>query len=204
VRDLTVGVADTGVRAGIVGAVGTDGNPLTANEVKVIRASAQASRLTGAALSVHTGAARGINEQSGILDLLQAEGADLNRVIIGQCDYLANDLPILERLLDRGAYVQFDGLSEFSPMLRRPVTDAHVARGIVQLIKKGYLKRILLSQGVDGKIALKAYGGRGYSSVLELFVPHLKRLGVTADQIETILIGNPKTVLTFVSARPQR
>jgi len=33
--------------------------------------------------------------------------------------------------------------------------------------------------------------------VLERFVPYLKRLGVSEAQIDTILVENPKRVLTF-------
>ena len=67
VRDVTVGVGDSWIRSGIIGAVGTVGNPLIPNEIKVIRASGRASRLTGAAVSLHTAA--GITEQEKILDL---------------------------------------------------------------------------------------------------------------------------------------
>ena len=65
------------------------------------------------------------------------------------------------------------------------------------MIKAGYLERILLAQDVCTKIQLKSYGGSGYSYVLERFVPYLKRLGVSDPQIDTILVENPKRVLTF-------
>ena len=45
VRDITVGIGDTGIRSGIIGEVGVQGEPLTPNELKVIRASARASRV---------------------------------------------------------------------------------------------------------------------------------------------------------------
>ena len=197
VGDVTVGVGGSGIRSGIIGEVGTIGNPLTQNEIKVIRASGRASRLTGAAVSLHTAAYAGTNVQAQILDLLESEGADLGRVILGHSDSLVKDMPLLKSLLERGAYVEFDLLG----LLRKRVTAAYVGEGILELIKMGYLERILLSQDVDRKISLKSYGGMGYSFVLEQFVPHLRKKGVTQAQIRTLVEDNPHRVLTFAAPR---
>lgn len=203
VRDVTIGVGISGIRSGIIGEVGTIGAPLTPNEIKVIQASGRASRITGAAISFHTASYAGINDQHRILDLLESEGADLGRVILGHSDNLVKDMPLLKSLLSRGVYVEFDLLGEF-PMLSKPVTAAHVGEGLLELIQLGYLDRVLLSQDVDRKIMLKAYGGMGYSFVLEQFVPYLKRKGITDTQIQTLVRENPRRVLTFVAPRPKR
>jgi phosphotriesterase-related protein len=79
------------------------------------------------------------------------------------------------------------------------VADSDVARGIVEMIKAGYTDRILLSQDVCTKLQLKSYGGSGYSYIVEYFLPYLKRLGVTDAQIHTIMVENPRRVLTFVA-----
>ena len=196
VHDVVSGVDDTGIRAGIIGEVGTQGDPLTPNEIKVIKASGRASRLTGAPVSLHTSAQ--LHEQPKILDLLAAEGADLTRVIVGHSNSLAADQPFMKQLLDRGVYIQFDLLGR-QPTVRRRVTDTDVAAAIVELIDVGYVDRILLSQDVCTKVQLKAFGGTGFSFILEQFIPYLKRLGVTDEQIGTIMITNPKRVLTFAS-----
>ena len=202
VRDVTVGVGDSWIRSGIIGAVGTVGNPLTPNEIKVIRASGRASRLTGAAVSLHT--TPGITEHEKILDLLQAEGTDLDRVIVGHSDWLVNELPFLKRLLERGVYIEFDLLGKLSMLQKNTAAQADVARGIVELIQTGYLDRILLSQNVNRKVDLKAYGGLGYSFILEQFIPHLQGLGVTEEQVETMVVTNPKRVLTFAAPLPAK
>lgn len=195
VRDVTVGVGDTGIRAGIIGEVGTVGAPLVPNEIKIIRASGRASRLTGAAVTLHTSAL--LKEQPRILDLLAEEGADLKRVVVGHSNAIANDLPVMKALMDRGAYIQFDLLGK-SPTVRTRVADSDVAQGIVGMIKAGYAEKILLSQDVCTKLQLKTYGGSGYSYIVEYFIPYLKRLGVTDAQVHTIMVENPRRVLTFV------
>ena len=104
-------------------------------------------------------------------------------------------------LLGRGVYIQFDLLGEVIPRLGR-VHDAEVVAAIRRLVQAGYSNRLLLSQDVCSKTMLKAYGGMGYSYVLEFVVPELKRLGVTEDQIEKIMVKNPRRVLTFAEPRP--
>lgn len=183
----------------MIGEVGTGGDPLTANEIKVLRASARASRLTGAPISVHTAPA--LRAQPAILDLLAEEGADLSRVIVGHSDPIADDVPFLTTLLRRGAYVEFDLLGRPPLITRRRPTDAEVATTIVALVKAGFGERLLLSQDICTKTSLKAYGGTGYAFVEEMFLPHLKRLGLTEAQLATFVVDNPRRVFTLAAPR---
>ena len=214
VRDVTLGVGDTGIHAGIIGEVGIVAgympqepdprrvdlrDPLTANEVKVIRASGRAGRLTGAAVSLHI-----YKEHDRVLDLLASEGIDLNRVILGHSDPLAHDVPLMLKLLSRGVYIQFDMLGMGPRLGSGRLADETVGKGIMELAKAGYLNRILLSQDVCTKVQLKAYGGTGYSYLHEQFLPYLRQLGATEAQVETMMVANPKRVLTFVAPMPTR
>jgi phosphotriesterase-related protein len=52
-RDATVGVGETGVRAGIIGEIGVDKPWLSAQEERVHRAAARAARRTGLAITTH-------------------------------------------------------------------------------------------------------------------------------------------------------
>ena len=90
VRDITVGVGDTGIRSGIIGEVGIQGDPIEPNEVKSIRESVRASLATGAAISLHLGG-RG-QEKLETLAIMDDEGVDRSRVIYGHCDSSAGDL----------------------------------------------------------------------------------------------------------------
>jgi phosphotriesterase-related protein len=198
VRDVTIGVGDSGIRSGIIGEVGTTGNPLTPNEIKVIRASGRASRLTGAAVTLHTTAQ--LREQPRILDLLEEEGADLQRVVVGHSDGLADDLPFVTQLLRRGVTIEFDLLGR-SPTITRGFNDLATAKALVELVKAGHEGRIVLSHDICTKVSLKAYGGSGYGYIEEFFLPYLKRQGVTDAQISTIMVENPKRILTFAATR---
>ena len=53
IRDLTVGVGETGIRAGIIGEIGIDLDYATAQEERVLRAAARAHKATGAPITTH-------------------------------------------------------------------------------------------------------------------------------------------------------
>ena len=201
VRDVTVGVDGTAIRAGIIGEVGAAESlkrPLSPNEIKVVRASARASRLTGAAISLHTGLSAG--EPPRVLDLLAEEGADLSRVIVGHAHRFAANVPYAKQLAQRGVYIQFDLLGVYG-IVWTPENDRDVANAIKELMASGYGDRILLSHDVCTKSQLKKYGGNGFASVFEQFVPYLRTQGVTDQQIEMMLVRNPARVLAFAAPR---
>ncbi|MCV5688659.1 phosphotriesterase-related protein, partial [Escherichia coli] len=50
------------------------------------------------------------------------------------------------------------------------------------------------SQDVFLKTMLTRYGGHGYGYILKHFVPRLRRHGVSGEQLETLMIGNPQRV----------
>lgn len=202
VLDVTVGVGGTGIRAGIIGEVGTSGAPESPIESAIIRASGRASRLTGAAVTLHS--LGFFKKHAVILDMLAQEGADLSRVVLGHSDFLAGDTAYLIPLLQRGATVQFDLIGKSALLTRMRAADPEVAKTIVELIKAGYTQQILLSHDICTKTSLKAYGGTGYAFILERFVPYLKRQGVTDAQIATMLVDNPRRLLTFVAPQAPR
>lgn len=200
VRDVTVGVDGTGIRAGIIGEVGTSGAPESGIESRIIRASGRASRLTGAAVTLH---ALGFFRKHDVLfDMLTAEGADPARIVFGHSDFLAGQTDYLIALLKKGVTVQFDLIGKSALLTRTRAADPEVARTIVDLIKAGFVRQLLLSHDICTKTSLKSYGGTGYAFILERFVPYLKRQGVTDEQIQTLLVDNPRRLLTFVAPRP--
>ena len=79
VNDVVEGVGDTGVRAGIIGELGCSW-PLRPNEAKVLKASAQAQKETGAPITIHPG--RHIDAPFEIIDVLDKAGADISRVVM--------------------------------------------------------------------------------------------------------------------------
>ena len=208
VRDVTVGVGDTGIQSGIIGEVGIEGAPITENEVKSIRASGRASRATGAPITFHRGGQG--REKLTVIGILGEEGTDMSRVIFGHSDPLASDMDLMLEMLGHGVYIEFDLMGRVGVPLRYvPDGDnlrsfmssagtAAVVEAVPKLIDAGYVDRILLSQDVSAKMQLKKYGGTGYSFIMEKFLPELRSRGVSEEHIQTMMVENPKRILTFV------
>jgi phosphotriesterase-related protein len=192
VRDATVGVGETGIRAGIIGEIGTDKPWLSAQEERVHRAAARAARRTGLAITTHA-----VQSSVGLdqLDIFEAEGADLSRVVIGHADSnpsLAYHLAIAER----GASVEFDFLGmSFTPLERHG--EGRVVDNLRELLDRGHVERILLSQDVCHDSQLRRYGGNGYTYLGDSFLPRLRAAGVSDDEIRTITVDNPRRLLTI-------
>ena len=205
IGDISVGVGDTGIRSGIIGEVGIEGDPIEPNEVKSLQASVRASRATGAAISLHQGGLG--REKLETIAIMGEEGVDPTRVIYGHCDSVADNVPLLLELLEHGVYIQFDNMGRVGiPLDLKPpnpkehfaaALNALIVDAIPKLIEAGYADKLLLSQDVCTKVQLKRYGGTGYSYLLETFLPHLRNRGVSEEHIQMMMVENPKRVLTF-------
>jgi phosphotriesterase-related protein len=206
VAELTDGIGETGVRAGVIGEIGTSGvdprtrrkhGDITAAEEKVLRAAAGASVETGAAVTVHldprgTGADR-------VIDVLAEEGVAPDRMIMGHMD--ANpDLEYHLRVAARGVFVEYDhfGREYYAGHMQRPYTkDERRIELLLALLERGHARQLLLSQDICAKIDLHRYGGNGYDHVLSRVVPRLRAAGVAESLLEIILVDNPRRALAF-------
>jgi len=191
VREATEGVGASGVRPGIIGEIGTDKPWLTALEERVHRAAARAARRTGLAITTH-----GVLSPVGLAQLrvFEEAGADPGRVIIGHADsypHLDHHLAIVER----GASVEFDFLGmTFTPQERHG--EARLIELLCELLARGHVERILLSQDVCHDSQLSRYDGNGYTYLARTFLPRLREAGVSDAEIETMTVANPRRLLT--------
>ncbi len=192
VRDATDGVDGSGVRAGIIGEIGTDKPWLSAQEERVHRAAARAARRTGLAITTHAVQSRvGLDQ----LTVFEAEGADLSRVVIGHADSYP-DVAYHLAIVERGASVEFDFLGmSFTPRERHG--EGRIVESICDLLARGHVERILLSQDVCHDSQLTRYGGNGYTYLVDTFLPRLREAGVSDDEIRTITVDNPRRLLTI-------
>ena len=190
VRDIEVGVDGTGIRAGIIGEIGADLYHVSPAEERVFRAAARAHKRTGLTITTHA-----VRSPVGLdqMDILEEEGVDPRRIVIGHCDFYPH-MDYHEAVARRGAYVEFDSIG-------RGFIEWEIQRRlewIKNLIDKGYLRQILLSHDVCLKSHLRAFGGQGYDYVLNGFVPRMLEAGISEEQIEIMMVTNPRAALTGV------
>jgi predicted metal-dependent phosphotriesterase family hydrolase len=187
VVDITEGVRDTGVRAGIIGEIGADRGFISAAEERSFRAAARAHLRTGLTISTH--AARwpvGLAQ----LRLLAEEGVDPRRVIVGHTD----SVPIPEyhlALVKEGCYISFDSIGTGSSY------DTHRAVDyVVDLVRAGFGSQLLFSHDVCLRDHLHATGGCGYAYLLTEFLPLLRAAGLDQEQVRAFVTDNPRTALS--------
>ncbi|MFI6323452.1 phosphotriesterase [Nonomuraea sp. NPDC050556] len=193
VRDLTVGIADTGVKAAFLKCV-VEQKGLTPGVERICRAVAQAHVRTGAPITVHTDS----TTQAGVLalDLFAKEGVDLAKVVVGHAGD-SNDLDYLMRLADTGATLGMDrfGLDLYNPTAQRVET-------IAALCGRGYADRMVLSHDTacfmdyfgdawDEGVPVIAPNWR-YDHIHDDVLPALRASGVTGEQIDQMLVFNPR------------
>jgi phosphotriesterase-related protein len=193
VKDITQGIADTGVRAAFLKCA-IDEPGLTPGVERVLRAVAQASVQTRAPITVHTHAA----SKSGLVaqKVFADEGVDLAKVIIGHSGD-TSDLTYLTALADAGSYLGMDrfGLDPFLPFADRVNT-------VVELVRKGYAERVVISQDAscfidffDPAAKRDLVPNWNYHHISDDVLPALLDAGVTEDEIDTILVKNPRRYL---------
>lgn len=196
IREHREGIAESGIRAGMIGEVGT-GAPLMPFEERSLRASVRAMKVTGMGIMVHTDpwAKEGLR----VVDVLEDAGADLSRVVIGHLNPTLPDVAYHRAIAERGAIVGYDlcGYDIVQTDGRFPAYDWETADAVAQLVAEGFADRIILSQDTALKTDYLRCGGWGYGHVFRRVVPLLRERGVPEDAIRRITVDTPARVLTL-------
>ncbi|MFZ5778727.1 MAG: phosphotriesterase family protein [Pseudomonadota bacterium] len=192
------GAWGTDVRAGMIGEIGCQA-PWTDTEKRVMQAALVAAEETGAAINVHPG--RDSDQPQEVADFIRAAGRSTERVVISHIDRTIFDEERLLRLADSGVTIEFDlfgqeasyyGLSDIDMP-----NDATRLRLIRALIGHGHLDRVVISHDICYRTRLTAFGGHGYGHIFRNVVPLMRERGYDEDEIDAILVRNPRRLLTF-------
>lgn len=185
IKDLTEGIDNTGIKAGLIGEIASNKTSFIGNEKKILEAAGIASVKTGSAISTHTGKFTAMET----IDILLKEGVNPDKVIIGHQD-LIDDTNYHISLLQRGINIGFDtcGKSAY-------VKDEIRASNIMKLIEKGYGNHIVLSNDVSRRTYFTSYNQNGYLSVMNIVVPLLKEYGINDTDLHKLLVENPSRIV---------
>jgi phosphotriesterase-related protein len=217
IRDVRDGFEGTDVHAGVLGELALEGSgrivglrhigELDQGDVRLLQAAARAQQATGAAIIVHPPKShfRGVPGTAlmhGVVDILEAAGADLRRVVIGHVDRDQwETVDTLSTLAARGVFLAMDQwgyegyLLDAVPWLFP--SDADRIRTVHGLIANGFLGQLLLSHDVCDKFQWRKFGGGSYSHLLKFVVPVMRFEGVTNAQIDQLFVANPARLLTI-------
>lgn len=177
-----------GPHPGIIGEIGTARGYATACEERVFRAAARAQKATGAPITTHASMFPvGLLQ----LDLLEEEGVDLARVIVGHADTCLDEAYHLA-VIGRGATLGFDtvGRIHINP-------DSHRVEAILRLLARGHVKSLVLSSDRCHRSDLTAFGGAGYGYVFGGFFTQLRQAGVSQVELDIMTVENPRRLLDW-------
>ena len=198
IKELTEGINETNVKAGIIGEIGCSW-PLTDNERKVLRAAATAQNETGAPILIHPG--RDESAPNEILEVLAEAGANLQRVIMGHLDRTVFSDDTTIEIAKSGCYMEYDLFGNESSHYPLPGSympnDEQRLEKIQLLMNEGFGEKILVAQDICTKHRLVKYGGHGYHHILQNIIPRMKQKGFSKEEIDNIVTNNPSKILTF-------
>lgn len=187
--------------------IGADGRRIGFYENKVIRAVGRAQRKTGCCINTHTQPMDYaiINPGLELLDLLEEEGVDPGKVIIGHA-FVHPRLDQLKAICERGACLQIDHIGIPWQNESAEQLDELIATAICQLTDLGYLDRLVFSYDrffshargpvtEEEPVQLNELVPMGY--IFDSFAPRLAKKGFGKKELDTVLIDNPRRLLAF-------
>ena len=191
VRDITQGIAGTSIRAGELKCA-IDMAGLRPGVERIMRAVAQANRLTGTPITVHTAP----QIESGLIvqQVLTEEGVNLEDVVIGHCGD-TKDVDYLMKLADRGSLLGMDRFGvDFA------ITMAERVATIAEMVRRGYAGSMALSHDccawsdyfpkVEDYHA--AMPNHHYLHIHNDVIPALLEAGVSEADLEVMFVENPR------------
>jgi phosphotriesterase-related protein len=198
-KEVTEGIGNTGIKAGVI-KLASSKDIITDYETMFFKAAAKVQKETGVVIITHTQEGTMGAQQA---ELLISEGAEPSKIVIGHmCGN--TDIQYQTSVLEKGVYVGFDrfGLQGLGGSPKDIFREAMT----VALLSLGYGDRILFSHDTVNfligrpltfppqlaEIMSNAHIGR----IFEVIIPDLKRMGITDDQIEKIMINNPRNLFS--------
>ncbi|XP_068200518.1 phosphotriesterase-related protein [Palaemon carinicauda] len=199
-KELTVGCEEgADVKCGIIGEIGCSW-PLFEFERRVIKASGETQSATGCPVMFHPGRHHEAPEE--ILRLYSEAGGSMSKAVMGHLDRTIHELDGLLEFASLGSFCEYDlfGIEISHYALNTAVdmpSDAQRIARIRHLIENGFGEKILLAHDIHTKHRLTAFGGHGYSHIFNNVVPKMLDRGISQDEVNKMLVHNPKNWLTF-------
>jgi phosphotriesterase-related protein len=200
VREIEVGIGDTGIKAGVI-KVANDAEGVTPEGERILRGAARASKRTGCPISTHHAAPERVGARQ--VEIFAEEGVPMHQVCIGHSAD-TTDVDYLESLLKAGVYLSMDRYPGGDP---RPDWRQRNAT-VKALIDRGWAHRLMLGHDhapfpvtafAAAKGAPAGTEPTRYLFVTTTAIPALMEVGVPQPAIDLMMRDVPRR---FLSGEP--
>ncbi len=197
IHELTVGIGNTGAKAGVIKVGVSRGGRMTELDKKIYRAAARAGSQTGVAILTHLA----IDPEPAI-NIFNEEGMDLDRVLFGHADDGPN-APITphQYILDSGGRLGFDTFGYETelpdpPFWARPRKER--LDHFMQIVNDGYLDRLLASADANcSPLGWPGVKGHTVNYIFEQLIPDLREAGMSEADVDRLFVHNPAQFLSI-------
>lgn len=196
VHEITVGIGDTGGRAGVIKVGVSRGGRMTDLDKRIYRAAARAALSTGVPILTHLA----IDAETAIA-IFREEGLPLDRVLFGHADDGVNAQKTRDTwIAEQGGRVGFDTFGyetelEDPPFWARPRKERldHFLRFIGR-----HLDKALASADANcSPLGWPGVKGHTVNYLFEDLIPDLRAAGLDEATIKTIFVDSPAGFLTI-------
>lgn len=202
IRELTVGIDSTNIKAGVIGEIGTS-NSIYPVEERALRAAAIANMATGAPIYIHTYPWGHAALEA--LDIIEVYGVEASNICVCHLD-VQFDYAYMISVLERGAYLEFDDFGKEFYIFKSPdefaggafASDVERIRMLIKLIDEGWEDKLLLANDVCLKTLLHTFGGWGYDHIYSNIVPMMLGEGINMNVVKKMIELNP---IRFLAGR---
>ncbi|GHD24858.1 phosphotriesterase [Nocardiopsis kunsanensis] len=197
VHEITVGIADTGSRAGVIKVGVSRGGRMTELDRRIYRAAARASVTTGVPILTHLA----VDARTAIA-VFEEEGLPLDRVLFGHADDGVNAEEERDVMIaGLGGRIGFDTFGyetelEDPPFWARPRRER--LDHFLRFLDKGFLAQALVSADANcSPLGWPGVKGHTVNYIFEDLVPDLRGAGVEESTIKALLEDNPADFLAI-------
>jgi len=187
IKEIREGIDGTEIRAGFI-KTATGSGPMTPLEEKFLRAAGRAARETGTAVASHSPLGGNASKQAAILESISP---GIRFIWVHAQNEGNRDLH--RQLAARGVFIEFDSLGW------NPGQDPTIITAVKELLAVGYGDRVLLSHDAGWYQPGQPNGGtqKGYTYLIDMFIPKLRAAGVSDAAIRMITETNPVRAFAF-------
>ncbi len=197
IHEITVGIGNTGGKAGIIKVGVSRGGRMTDLDKRIYRAAARAAVKTGVPILTHLA----IDAEPAI-EIFSSEGLPLDRVLFGHVDDGVNaDKTRDVWIAQQGGRIGFDTFGYETelpdpPFWARPRKER--LDHFLRFIGEGFLDQVLASADANcSPLGWPGVKGHTVNYIFETLIPDLKNAGFDQAKIDKIFVENPADFLTL-------